>query len=77
MVVETVFTSMLSLILEAIPMEFIFDNVNNFFDIALKLVGAFAVIESMTPNETDNKIADQALKLINLLGFNFGNAKNG
>lgn len=77
MVVETVFTSMLSLILEAIPMEFIFDNVNNFFDIALKLVGAFAVIASMTPNETDNKIADQALKLINLLGFNFGNAKNG
>lgn len=76
MVVETVFTSMLSLTLEAIPMDFIFDNVNNFFDIALKLVGAFAVVASMTPNETDNKIADQALKLINLLGFNFGNARN-
>lgn len=67
---------MLSLTLEAIPMDFIFDNVNNFFDIALKLVGAFAVVASMTPNETDNKIADQALKLINLLGFNFGNARN-
>ena len=58
-------------------MDFIFDNVSNFFDIALQLVGAFAVIASMTPNETDNKIADQALRLINLLGFNFGNATNG
>ena len=67
---------MLSLTLEAIPMDFIFDNVNNFFDIALKLVGAFAVIASMTPNDADNKIADQALKLINLLGFNFGKAEN-
>ena len=55
MVVETVFTFMLSLTLEAIPMDFIFDNVNNFFDIALKLVGAFAVIASMTPNDATTR----------------------
>lgn len=40
------------------------------------LVGAFAVIASITPNSSDNKVADSLWKLVNTLGFNLGSAKN-
>ena len=57
-------------------MDWLIFNVGNLLDIALKLVGAFAVIATMTPTMNDNKIADALLKFINMLGGNFGNAKN-
>lgn len=57
-------------------MDFIINNVDNFFSIATQVIGVFAVIASMTPNEVDNQILDQIAKLINVFGFNFGNAKN-
>tara|TARA_R110002096_G_scaffold413745_1_gene614641 strand:+ start:250 stop:426 length:177 start_codon:yes stop_codon:yes gene_type:complete len=57
-------------------MDWLIFNVGNILDIALKLVGAFAVIATMTPNVNDNKIADGLLKFVNMLGGNFGNAKN-
>ena len=57
-------------------MEFLISNATNLFEIALQIAGAFAIIASMTPNETDNKIADYALRAINIIGFNIGNAKN-
>jgi|ETNvirenome_6_85_1030632.scaffolds.fasta_scaffold508784_1 hypothetical protein len=57
-------------------MDWIFENGSNLLDIALKVVGAFAVIASLTPNATDNKIAATLLRVINTLGFNIGKAKN-
>jgi len=57
-------------------MDWIFENSSSLIDIALKIVGSFAVIASLTPNVTDNKIADVLLRIINTLGFNIGNAKN-
>lgn len=57
-------------------MDFIINNIDNFFSIATQVIGVFAVIASMTPNEVDNQILDQVAKLINVFGFNFGNAKN-
>lgn len=57
-------------------MDWLISNVGSLLDISLKLVGAFAVIATMTPNVNDNKIADGLLKFVNMLGGNFGNAKN-
>ena len=57
-------------------MDWILANAGNVLDIALKLVGAFAVIATMTPNESDNNIADGLMRLVNMLGANFGNARN-
>lgn len=57
-------------------MDWIFENGSSLIEIALKIVGSFAVIASLTPNVTDNKIADVLLRIINTLGFNIGNAKN-
>ena len=57
-------------------MDWLISNVGSLLDISLKLVGAFAVIATMTPNANDNKIADGLLKFINMIGGNFGNAKN-
>jgi|TARA_R110001632_G_scaffold112956_1_gene224061 hypothetical protein len=57
-------------------MDWLILNIGNIIEIALELVGAFAVIATMTPNANDNKIADGLLKFLNMLGGNFGNAKN-
>jgi len=57
-------------------MDWILENGSNLLDIALKVVGAFSVIASLTPNATDNKIAAILLRVINTLGFNIGKAKN-
>lgn len=40
------------------------------------IVGVFAMIASLTENESDNKVADKLLKIVNFLGANFGKAKN-
>ena len=39
-------------------MDWIIENGNAILEIALKVVGAFSVIASLTPNTTDNKVAD-------------------
>lgn len=57
-------------------MDWIIGNTGNILDIALRLVGIFAVVATMTPNEADNKIADSLFKFINLLGGNFWKATN-
>ena len=57
-------------------MDWIIGNSGNMVDIALKIVGAFAVIATMTPNESDNKIADGLMRLVNMLGANFGKSSN-
>jgi len=58
-------------------MDWVLGNTGNILDIILRVVGIFSVIATMTPNESDNKIADSLMKFINLLGGNFWKASNG
>ena len=41
------------------------------------IVGGFAVIASMTPNKSDDRIVQMMLDMVNFIGANFGKAKNG
>ena len=40
------------------------------------IVGGFAVIASLTPNKSDDRIVQMILDVVNFLGANFGKAKN-
>ena len=53
-------------------MEWLSANWQNVLSIATSLVGAFAILATMTPNPEDDKIVGQLYKLINFLGANFG-----
>lgn len=44
--------------------------------VVFQVVGMFAMVASLTKNETDDKVIGYILKGINLLGFNIGAAKN-
>ena len=57
-------------------MEWLSANLENVIGIATSLVGAFAILATMTPNPEDDKIVSQLYKLINFLGANFGKSKN-
>lgn len=57
-------------------MNYIAQNAGDIIEIALLVVGAFAVLATMTPNEVDNKIANVLVKIVNFFGANFGKAKN-
>jgi|TARA_R110000744_G_scaffold94771_1_gene183143 hypothetical protein len=57
-------------------MDWIIGNTGSILDIILQLVGAFSIISTMTPNDADNRIADNLLKFINLVGGNFGKSTN-
>ena len=41
------------------------------------IVGGFAVIASMPPNKSDDRIVQMILDMVNFIGANFGKAKNG
>ena len=56
--------------------SYVMQNWNLITDVVLKLVGAFAIIASMTPNTNANKAAQMLADLVNLLGFNIGKSKN-
>lgn len=56
--------------------NFIMENWEQLFAAVTSFVGAFALVASFTPNSADNELADKALKFVNFLGANFGNAKN-
>ena len=59
----------------------IFQSISNFIVVWLPIVtsfvGSFALIASMTPNKTDDKIVQFILDVVNFLGANFGKARNG
>jgi len=42
----------------------------------LAVIGGFAMLTTLTANDTDNKICKWALKIVNLVGMNFGKASN-
>ena len=56
--------------------SYVMQNWNLITDVVLKLVGAFAIIASMTHNTNYNKAAQLLADLVNLLGFNIGKSKN-
>ena len=46
------------------------------FAVLLEIVGAFALIATLTPNTVDNEVMNWIMKIINFLGANMGKAKN-
>jgi hypothetical protein len=57
-------------------MDWLTANIGGIFEILTGLVGVAAVVATMTPNESDNAVIQKILNLVNLLGANFGNARN-
>ena len=51
-------------------------NLPNYVEIIVQVVGSFALIAALTPNNSDNAIADFLLSLVNTLGGNLGKAAN-
>ena len=51
-------------------------QVQKWLPVVFQVVGAFAMIAAMTANETDDKVVNAILKVVNFLGMNFGTAKN-
>ena len=56
--------------------NFLQENWFSIFELFSALVGVFAMVATMTPNKSDNVIADKLLNLVNVFGANFGKAKN-
>ena len=52
------------------------ENLKEYGALITSIIGVFAIIATMTPNENDNKIVSILLKVINLAGLNVGKAKN-
>lgn len=57
-------------------MDWFNSNFDNILQIALEVVGIFSIVATMTPNDSDNKVVEFVLKIINAVGGNFGKAKN-
>lgn len=57
-------------------LEWFIDNLPQIIEGITMIVGGFAVIATLTPNEHDNVIVKKTLDAINVLGANVGNAKN-
>jgi hypothetical protein len=51
-------------------------QVQKWLPVVFQVVGAFSMIAAMTANETDDKVVNAILKVVNFLGMNFGTAKN-
>ncbi len=56
-------------------MDWFNSNFDNILQIALEVVGIFSIVATMTPNDSDNKVVEFVLKIINAVGGNFGKAK--
>lgn len=57
-------------------MEWLAEHGFTLFQIVSSAVGIAALVATMTPNENDNVIIQKILDVINMLGANFGNARN-
>ncbi len=51
-------------------------QVQKWLPVVFQIVGAFAMIAAITANETDDKVVNAILRVINLLGMNVGTARN-
>ena len=54
----------------------IIDNKENIVNIITSLIALFAIIATMTPNESDNKVLAKIYKGINILGLNILKSEN-
>jgi hypothetical protein len=54
----------------------ILDKIQLLIPIVLQVVGAFALIATLTPNKVDDRIAQVIMDVVNFLGANIGKAKN-
>jgi len=52
------------------------NNLPQYLEILVQVVGTFALVATLTPNSNDNAIADFLLKIVNFLGANFGTSSN-
>ena len=50
--------------------------IQKWLPVLFQVIGAFSMIAALTANETDDKIVNWILKIINMAGFNFGTARN-
>jgi hypothetical protein len=57
-------------------MENILAKATEWFPLVTSVIGTFAVLATITPNTTDNKIAQFLMDLVNFLGGNVGKAEN-
>ena len=57
-------------------MTWIAENWETVGQIALQVVGLAALVATLTPTESDNKVVAMISKLVHALGANFGNAKS-
>ena len=51
-------------------------SVQKWLPVLFQVIGTFSMIAALTANETDDKVVNWILRVINALGFNFGTAKN-
>jgi hypothetical protein len=56
--------------------SFVMDNYVSILSAVASIVGGFAVLASLTPNKSDDRIVQMILDMVNFLGANFGKAKN-
>ena len=56
--------------------SFVMGNYVSILSAVASIVGGFAVIASLTPNKSDDRIVQMILDVVNFLGANFGKAKN-
>ena len=57
-------------------MDWLLAHATELFSIITSVVGTFALVATLTPNESDNKVADLLFKVIHAFGANFGRATN-
>lgn len=57
-------------------LNWVISNVDWLLESAMMIVGGFAVVATQTPNESDNKVLQLMLSLINFFGANIGKAAN-
>ena len=51
-------------------------NLPQYLEVLTQVVGTFALVATLTPNNSDNAIADFLAKVVNFLAGNFGKSKN-
>lgn len=51
-------------------------GIQKWLPVVFQVIGAFSMVAALTANETDDKVINYLLKGVNVLGFNFGTAKN-
>ena len=57
-------------------MTYIMSNWQAWFAVATSIIGSAAIIATLTPNKSDDRIVQWLLDIVNFVGANVGKAKN-